>query len=159
MKELKKIMAGLEQTPNLLKEMLSEIPSALMKKHRIPGKWCIHEHAVHFAKVQEMMNERLKRFMTEEDMEIVPYVPGTSTPADELIKADLKTSLKEFSIDRETFVQTLKRLKPNDWSKEARHPQFTSYTPYIMIRHLFFHDNTHMYRIEELWLTREFKKK
>ncbi|MBF0634567.1 MAG: DinB family protein [Nitrospinae bacterium] len=159
MKELKKIIAGLEQTSSLLKEMLSEIPSTLMRKHRIPGKWCIHEHAVHFAKVQKMLNERLRRFMTEENMEIVPYVPGASTPVDELIKADLKTSLKEFSKDRKTFVKTLKRLKPKDWRKQAKHPEYTNYTPYIMIRHLLFHDNTHMYRIEELWLTRELKKK
>lgn len=159
MKGLKKIIAGLEQTPSLLEEMLSEIPSTLMKKHRIPGKWCIHEHAVHFAKVQKMLNERLKRFMTEENPEIVPYLPGVSTPADELIKADLKTSLKEFSRDRKTFIKTLKQLKPKDWRKQARHPQFTSYTPYIMLRHLLLHDNTHMYRIEELWLTRELKKK
>ena len=159
MKELKKVIAGLEQTPSLLKEMLSEIPSALMKKRRIPGKWCIHEHAVHFAKVQKMLNERLKRFMTEESVEIVPYVPGASTPADELIKADLKASLKEFSQDRKTFIRMLARLKPKDWRKQARHPQFTRYTPYIMIRHLLLHDYTHMYRIEELWLTKEFKKK
>lgn len=159
MKELKKIIGGLEQTPSLLKEMLSEIPSTLMKKHRIPGKWCIHEHAVHFAKVQKMLNERLRRFMTEENMEIVPYVPGASTPADELIKADLKTSLKEFSRDRKTFVKTLKRLKPKDWRKQAKHPEYILYTPYIMARHLLLHDNTHMYRIEELWLTRELKKK
>jgi len=159
MKELKKIIAGLEQSPGLLKEMLSEIPPALMKERRIPGKWCIHEHAVHFAKVQKMINERLKRFMTEENLEIVPYLPGTSTPVDELINANLKTALKEFSQDRKTFVKMLARLKPKDWRKQARHPQFTRYTPYIMARHLFLHDNTHMYRIEELWLTRELKRK
>ena len=159
MKELKKVIAGLERSPNLLKEMLSEIPAALMKERRIPGKWCIHEHAVHFAKVQKTLNARLKRFMTEENLEIVPYVPGVSTPADELINADLKTSLREFSRDRTNLVNMLKRLKPKDWRKQARHPEYILYTPYIMARHLLLHDNTHMYRIEELWLTRELKKK
>jgi hypothetical protein len=159
MKELKKIIVGLEQTPSLLKEMISEIPSALMKKRRIPGKWCIHEHAVHFSKVQKILNERLQLFMTEDSPKIVPYMPGTSTPADELIKADLKTSLKEFTKDRKTFIKTLKKLKPKDWRKQAKHPQFTNYTPYIMLRHLLLHDYTHMYRIEELWLTRKIEKK
>lgn len=159
MKELKKIVAGLEQTPSLLKEMISEIPSSLMKKRRIPGKWCIHEHAVHFAKVQKILNGRLQLFMAEDSPQIVPYVPGASTPVDELIKADLKTSLKEFTLDRKTFIKNLKRLKPKDWRKQARHPQFATYTPYIMVRHLLLHDYTHMYRIEELWLTRKIEKK
>lgn len=159
MKELKKILAGLERSPRLLKEMLSEIPEKLLKEHRISGKWCIHEHAVHLSKAQKMMNERLKRFIDEENPEFVPYVPGTSSPADELIAMDLKASLKDFAKDRKAFVTMLKKMKSKVWRRQAKHPEYTQYTPYIMARHLLLHDNTHMYRIEELWLTKDLGKK
>lgn len=39
-------------------------------------------------------------------------------------------------------------------SRSARHPEYTLYTPYVMLRHMMMHDYLHMYRIEELWLTR-----
>ena len=41
------------------------------------------------------------------------------------------------------------------WIKEAEHPEYHIYTPYIMLRHRLMHDHFHMYRIEELWLTNE----
>ena len=157
--EIKKILNGLERSPALLRELVAAVPPARLMEHRIAGKWCIHEHAVHLSKVQTMINERLRRFMTEAAPEFVPYVPGTSTPKDELMKLDLKKSLKKFASDRKKFVGMLRQLKRKDWQKKAKHPEFDEYTPYIMARHLLLHDNVHMYRIEELWLTKNLGKK
>lgn len=157
--EIKKILNGLERSPALLRELVAAVPDALLKEHRIVGKWCIHEHAVHLLPAQEMMNKRLRRFMTEAAPEFVPYFPGTSTPPDELMKLDLKESLKKFAAERKKFVGMLRQLGRKDWHKKAKHPEYTDYTPYIMARHLLLHDNVHMYRIEELWLTRELGKK
>ncbi len=157
--EIKKILNGLERSPALLREMVAAVPPARMMEHRIAGKWCIHEHAVHLSKVQPMINERLRRFMAEAAPVFVPYVPGTSTPPDELMKLGLKESLRKFTADRRKFVGMLRQLNRKDWHKKGKHPEFDLYTPYIMARHLLLHDNVHMYRIEELWLTRELKKK
>ena len=157
--EIKRILNGLERSPALLRELVAAVPAARMMEHRIAGKWCIHEHAVHLAKVQTMINERLRRFMTEAAPEFVPYVPGTSTPKDELMKLDLKESLKKFALERKKFVGMLRQLKRKDWQKKAKHPEFDEYTPYIMARHLVLHDAVHMYRIEELWLTKDLEKK
>ncbi|MBI5636692.1 MAG: DinB family protein [Nitrospinae bacterium] len=157
--EIKKVLNGLECSPALLRELVASVPAELLKEHRIAGKWCIHEHAVHLWKVQVMINGRLRRFMTEETPEFVPYFPGTSTPPDELLKLDLKESLKKFAAERKKFVGMLRQLAKKEWHKKAKHPEYDNYTPYIMARHLLLHDNVHMYRIEELWLTKELKKK
>ena len=157
--EIKKILNGLERTPALLRELVAGVPATRMMEHRIAGKWCIHEHAVHLLPVQEMLNKRLRRFMAEAAPEFVPYIPGTSTPPDELMKLDLKDSLKKFAAERKRFVGMLRQLNKKEWHKKAKHPEFAEYTPYIMARHVLLHDNVHMYRIEELWLTRELKKK
>lgn len=157
--EIKKILNGLERSPALLRDLMAAVPAARLKEHRIAGKWCIHEHAVHLAQVQVMINKRLDRFMTEKKPEFAAYVPGKSTPPDELMKLDLKESLKKFAVLRKQFVGMLRQLKKKEWHKKATHPEFDNYTPYLMARHLLLHDNVHMYRIEELWLMREPGKK
>ncbi len=157
--EIKKILNGLERSPALLRDLMAAVPAARLKEHRIAGKWCIHEHAVHLAQVQEMINKRLHRFMTEKTPEFAPYVPGKSTPPDELMKLGLKESLRKFAAERKKFTGMLRQLKKKEWRKKAKHPEYDNYTPYLMARHLLLHDNVHMYRIEELWLTRELGKK
>ena len=144
----------LEHAPEILKEMMAEVPAELMRAHRIPGKWCVHEHACHLAAGQPMLNERLRRFMQEEHPQFVPYNPENETPNDFLLKMDLNTALDDFEKLRKAFIRQLRDLKESDWRKEGHHPEFSRYTPFILMRHVMFHDHLHMYRIESLILMR-----
>ena len=44
---------------------------------------------------------------------------------------------------------------PADWEKTATHPEYEQYSLIILARHILMHDHWHMYRMEELWLTRD----
>jgi len=153
--EIKRIIESLENSPKILAEMLSKIPPKRLAERRIKGKWNIHEHAVHISRTQPMLNVRLERFMKEKSPAFVPYDPSKTKTPDELMKVDLKQALKDFAKERKRFIAMLKKLKPADWRNKARHPEYDEYTPYIMARHVLLHDNVHMYRIEELWLTKK----
>ncbi len=154
--EMEKIIDMLKNTPEILKGLVSEIPKGMLKLHRIPGKWCIHEHAVHIGAVQHMLIERLRRFMDEERPEFAAYIPGTTTDPDELKKMDMRDTLNEFEKTRKEFVGMLKNLTESQWQKEGDHTKYSAFTPYIMARHVLLHDHTHMFRIEELWLVKNF---
>ncbi|MBI5177825.1 MAG: DinB family protein [Nitrospinae bacterium] len=157
--EKNKILDGLRGSPAILRELIFSVPEGRRKERRIPGKWSAHEHACHMAKAQAMLNERARRFLTEEKPVFVPYFPGKTTDADELLRADLHQSLNTFEKLRVDFVNLLGQLKDADWQKRAEHPEYDNYTPYLMARHVLLHDFTHMYRIEELWLTRDLPHK
>lgn len=154
-----KIMAGLEMTPSILRGMMADVPPEILKARRIPGKWSAHEHACHLAKVDMLAKGRLERFMKEENPVFPAYLPGKTTPEDELMKMDLERSLDEFSKMRAEFVANLRSLKPSDWDKNGEHAMLAPFTLANMVRHLFLHDGVHMYRIEELFLTKELPKK
>ncbi|MDA1119365.1 MAG: hypothetical protein O2887_02525 [Bacteroidetes bacterium] len=49
----------------------------------------------------------------------------------------------------------MKSFENDLWSKTAVHPEFNKYSHYILLRHAMMHDHFHMYRIEELWLTKD----
>jgi len=150
------ILSVLEKAPVLLKDLIDSIPSDMLKIRRVEGKWCIHENACHIVNGQPMLTDRLKRFISEDAPVFKPYIPGTTTPPDELMHMDLKKMLAAFPRLRSEFVELYRNLTPVEWYKRAGHPQYTDYNPYIMARHVMLHDQTHMYRIEELWLQREF---
>jgi uncharacterized damage-inducible protein DinB len=148
-------LGTLEKAPAILKDLVESVPQEMLKERRTAGKWCIHEHACHIVNVQPMLTDRLKRFISEDRPEFRIYLPGKTTDPNELMEMDLDETLENFPRLRSEFVELYKTLNRNDWHRKAVHPQYSEYTPYIMARHVMLHDQTHMYRIEALWLARE----
>lgn len=154
MKDLNAIISGLEQSPVILRALVESIPSNLLKKERIPGKWSIHENACHLSRAEVMINNRFRKFVEVENPEFQPYLPG-STVKENLLALDLKSELSHFEALRKETTDLLKMFDNSIWRRKASHPQYADYDPRILARHTLMHDHFHMYRIEELWLTKD----
>jgi hypothetical protein len=152
--ELNHLIQNLRNGPVLLANLMARIPTALLKKHRSKGKWCIHSHACHIVDVQPMLIARLDRFVEEAEPNFIPYLPDHQDVEKALLKLDLEKQLKAFPELRALLIKKIKALPPGTWEKKASHPEYVEYTPGIMIRHIMLHDYLHMYRIEELWLSK-----
>ncbi|MCI5082993.1 MAG: DinB family protein [Saprospiraceae bacterium] len=141
------------QAPDLLEELMAQIPVSLHKQRRIPGKWSIHEHACHLADVHEMLIQRFERFQQEERPIFQPFLPGKSVPDGHLLDMDLAKAIAQFRLERSQLLQLLESFSAEDWATQATHPEYKQYSALILARHVVMHDHFHMYRIEELWLT------
>lgn len=137
----------------MLAELVAEAPPEALKKCRVPGKWSIHEHACHIVDVHPMLIERFALFRDEETPIIKPFIPGTTVPDTDLIERDLDAEIAKLPDLRLELIESVEALQDHDWTKKAKHPEYISYTPYILLRHILMHDHLHMYRIEELLLT------
>ena len=149
------IIRQLEQGPALLRDLLDNIPEEKSKLQRMPRRWTIHEHACHLADVESMMYDRLLTFKNADYPVFEPFLPGSNADDSHLIKADIPGSLEHYARMRKKTVELARSLTPEDWRKEASHPQYECYTAKILLRHMLMHDYFHMYRIEQIWLTRE----
>lgn len=128
-----KILIALEETPRILKELISEISPELYAKRIINGKWTIHENATHIAVTDKHgFQKRLELFKHEISPEVEPL------------------SRDDFFEVRQQTVDLAKSLNQDDWDKKAIHPEYKIYTPYIMLRHLLMHDHLHLYKIEDM---------
>ena len=145
----------LASTPDLLEDLLSEIPESLLKERRIEGKWSIHEHAVHLPEAQGMINERFRRFKEEQNPVFKPYLPGDTVSDDYLIDVELNIALEKFRKGRIEMITILKSYSSTEWKNEGSHPEYVKINPLLWVRHVMMHDHFHMYRIEELWLTND----
>lgn len=148
------LIDSLSKTPFLLRAMLSGIPNSKLKEPLKPGKWTIHEHVCHLSQAEKMIGERFEKFHDDPAPEFHPYLPGTTEPDDQLIKLDMQRELDVLESARSELVSRLQSFDPAVWSKKAVHDEYYDYDPLILLRHTLMHDHFHMYRIEELWLTK-----
>lgn len=155
MKDIEAIIQNLRNGPDLLEGLLRGIPAELLKAERKKGKWTIHAHACHLAVAQPVMLARLKTFIDDPAPVFKPYFPDREAGEEDLLGRDLRKEISLYREHRARFLEAVSSMDGSLWHKEARHPEYEIYTPYIMTRHIMMHDYLHMYRIEELWLTRD----
>ncbi len=155
MQDIPDLLDGLGRSGQILTEFVKTIPADKMNLRRGEGFWTIAEHVSHLAQVQPMLLERLQRFMVEDRPEFVPYVPGDGQAEERPPHMELNEALEAFAHQRKKQIALLEKANDTDWQKSASHPEYELYSLYILARHILMHDHWHMYRMEELWLTRD----
>jgi hypothetical protein len=149
------ILRGLEDSPAILAAMVREIPGDRLHVQRREGFWSLAEHVAHLAQVQPMLGERVRRILSEDNPEFVPFFPIPDENAKRPAVPPVADSLERFRTGREAMLTLLKQAGPEDWLRPARHPEYERYGLAILARHILMHDFWHMYRMEEIWLTTE----
>jgi len=155
MKDIPDLLEGLKRSAGILSAFVRTIPADALHRRRNRDCWTPAEHVSHLAQVQPMLLERLQRFRDEDHPVFVPYIPGEGeeepdTP--EVMAID--AALEQFSEYRDKQTDLLAAAGAATWEKTGSHPEFAYYSGYILARHILMHDHWHMYRMEELWLTR-----
>ena len=155
MKDIPDLMQGLESSVRILAEFVQSIPDDKMNLRRGGDFWTIAEHVSHLAQVQPMLLERLHRFIAEDRPEFVPYIPGDGEAETRPPQMTATEALDAFARYRAQQLALLEKADEGAWRKAAGHPEYELYTMHILVRHILMHDHWHMYRMEELWLTRD----
>ena len=155
MKDIVNIIDSLEHAIAILDAFASSIPEPALHRRRGDGFWTISEHVNHLAAVQPMLAGRIRRFLEETAPEFVPFIPADAPVESAPPELDMAAAAASFAEGRREQIRLLKKASPEDWANEGRHPEYDRYTLYILARHILMHDHWHMYRMEELWLTRD----
>ena len=156
MQDIPDLLDGLRRSINILSAFVTALPENKLNRRRGAGLWTVAEHASHLAQVQPMLLERLQRFLDEDLPEFVPYIPGDDEKEDgPPAEMAMKAALAEFAKSRQRQLALLEKADDAAWQKTAIHPEYDLYTLYILTRHILMHDHWHMYRMEQLWLTKD----
>lgn len=156
MRDIPDLLEGMRCSPGILSEFVKTIPENKLDLRRGPGFWTIAEHVSHLAVVQPMLLDRFNRFISDDHPEFVPYLPGKEPDApDTPARMDMSEALKQFLQYRNAQISLLEKASESIWQRQGKHPEYEQYSLYILVRHTLMHDYWHMYRIEELWLTKD----
>lgn len=154
MQDIPDVLEALRRSPKILSQFVITIPESKLDLRRGEGFWTVAEHVSHLAQVQPMLLQRVERFLNEEHPVFVPYLPGKDEP-DTPARMSLTAALDQFADFRTRQLQLLEGADDAAWKKTATHPEYEAYSLYILARHVLMHDHWHMYRMEELWLTKD----
>jgi hypothetical protein len=154
-KTITAILVALERSIAIFDDMLRSIPTESLDIKRGEGFWSLHEHATHLADVQPMGLERMRRILTEDEPEFVAFVPNQGEEAEKPPLPPVEAIIADFRTGRKQQLELLKKASPQDWKRTAVHPEYEQYGLFIFARHILMHDHWHMYRMEELWLTKD----
>lgn len=152
--QIVRLLDQLVRGPDLVIDLVNDVPSDRLKRRPIPSKWSAHEHACHLAAVQPLFMSRLDLMLREPGPVIRPYNPVDDDAEDALLAVDLAEAMRRYRCERAEMVARLGALKPAQWECSASHPEYNAYSIFIMFRHLALHDLYHAYRIEERLLER-----
>ncbi len=155
-RDIPDLLEGLKRSPRLLSEFVNAIPADRLDRRRGEGFWTVAEHASHLAQVQPMLLGRLKRFIAEAHPEFIPYIPGPDADEpDTPPRMAMTEAIAQFTDLRSQQLAVLEGADDDAWQKQGSHPEYEQYSLHILVRHMLMHDHWHMYRMEELWLTRD----
>ena len=143
------VLDQLARGPDLVRQVIYEMPSDLRKRRPEPGMWSAHEHAVHLPAVQPIMLRRLDDMLSRPNVHIKSYEPSRDEPDDALLKLDLDAEMDRFDRERAAMIERLKTLTPDEWAITTTHDEYSHYGVFIMFRHIALHDLHHAYKIEE----------
>jgi hypothetical protein len=152
------LLKGLARTPALLIDLVASIPEDKRHRRRGDGFWTVAEHVEHLAQVQPMLGERIRRFIEEPRPVFTPYFPPPveDTPPEPEARPDLDAALADFTAGRRGQIRMLEEITDDAvWQRCGEHPEYDDYSLPILVRHILMHDHWHMYRMEELWLTKD----
>src|SRR3970282_543795 len=117
MTSMEDLIQAWERAPVIVIPLVRQANPAILKRRPPSGKWSIHEHACHLAKVHALFFERLDLMLAKDNPPTKSYEPGRDNPEDALLHVSLEDALRRFKADRDRLVGTLRRLRPEDWTR------------------------------------------
>lgn len=140
--------------PDIAETYFENIPAEYLDKECNNDTWTIREHFYHILTVQEMLYQRIIKIRDEQNPVITPYFPENEKNVTKAFKS-LNEAFSYYREIRNKQISLIKSLSDDDFNKDAQHGEYIKYNIPIIINHIIFHEYWHLYRIEELWLTRE----
>lgn len=140
----------LRDTPAKIEALVKDLPQEALVR-RDEDSWSIQENAGHFLTTESLFLGRLDDY--ENDALVLRSARFENNPTDKanFNEKDLQWILDEFRARRETYINRLDALTPEDFEKAILHPRLNK--PMRLCDMLSFHaahDEHHLTRIAEL---------
>lgn len=149
--ELKKHLEAAEKSPKQIAAAVLGLPDGMLRYKPAPDKWCILEILGHLADMEIVLSYRIRQMLADEKPVIAPIDQDAwarNLGYMESLPAEL---VALYGLNRHASLQLLRRLKMEDLSKTAHHPEGKrEVTVAEMIERMGIHGANHLEQIERL---------
>jgi len=149
--ELKQNIDEAEKGPQRLAAAVSQLPVNTLRYTPIPGKWSILQILGHLADVEIVYSYRLRQMLADKNPVIAPIDQDDWAQSLGYLESSPAELVAQFGLNRHHNLRLLRRLKPADLSRGARHPELDRpMTVEDLVKRFVSHDANHLKQIEEL---------
>lgn len=149
--DLKKHLDEAEKGPKKLAAAVSGLPDKVLRYKPAPNKWCILEIVGHLADVEIIYAYRMRQMMADKKPVIAPVDQDDWARNLGYMQAAPAELVAQYGLNRHHNLRLLRRLKPEDLSRSAYHPeQQANVDLEDMVQRLAGHDTNHLEQIERL---------
>ena len=144
------LIERLKCTPSRLEALLKNISRQILTL-RDKQSWSIQENAGHLITVESLFMGRLDDYVKGVSTLRPADVTGKKTDEEKYNDQDIRTILAKFRNLRQSYIQSLEKLEPEDFAKSALHPRLNK--PMRLCDMLYFqveHDEHHLAKIKGL---------
>jgi uncharacterized damage-inducible protein DinB len=149
--ELKQHIEEAEKGPKRLAAAVSGLSDTTLRHTPAPGKWSILQILAHLADVELIYSYRLRQMLADENPVIAPIDQDNWAKNLGYLDTSPAELVAQYGLNRHHNLRLLRRLKPADLSKGARHPEMDRpMTVEDLVRRFVTHDANHLSQIEKL---------
>jgi hypothetical protein len=129
---------------------LDNFPAESLGAHPIPGKWSAREIVHHLGDSETTSAIRIRQLLTQDDPLIQGYDQDQFATRLRYNDRDMAPALEAFRYARETTMQLLPHLSPDDWQRAGTHTESGRYTLEDWLRIYAAHAHNHAAQISRL---------
>jgi len=149
--ELKQHIEAAEKGPKNLATAVSGLSDKVLRYKPAPGKWCILEIVAHLADAEIIYSYRMRQIIADKKPVIAPLDVDDWANNLGYFEAAPAELVAQYGLNRHHNLRLLRRLKPEDLSKSAHHPELKEpMTLEGMVKKFAAHDQNHLAQIERL---------
>jgi len=149
--ELRKHLDAAEKSPKQIAAAVSGLPDKILRFKPSPHKWCILEILAHLADVEVIYAYRIRQMLADKDPVIAPIDQDAWARNLGYLESSPAELVALYGLNRHANLQLLRRLKLEDLSKSAFHPEIKApVTVGEMVERMGGHGSNHLQQIERL---------
>jgi hypothetical protein len=134
--------------PSLLNDVISRLGPDVMSRSLAPGKWTVSQTLCHLADTELAFSFRWRQTLAEDRHVVQPFDQDRWAPHYASMAGE--DALRTFLALRQWNVILLDRLLPEEWDREAIHPELGEMTFRTLVEVMAGHDRNHLEQFEKI---------
>jgi len=121
--EFKSQLDAAEKSPKQIAAAVSGLSDTVLRYKPSPDKWCILEILAHLADMEYLYAYRIRQMLADKDPVIAPIDQDAWAKNLGYLESSVPELVALYGLNRHATLQLLRRIKPGDLDKSARHPE------------------------------------
>jgi hypothetical protein len=148
--EGKDFLAMQESAPTLLAQLIEGVAPRVLREKPAPGKWSIAEILAHLADDELVTYWRYRQMLENSGCPLPGFDQDEWARLGDYASRHAADALQFFQILRDSNLQLLRRLSPEQWQRNGIHAERGPISVQDLARHMAAHDMNHIEQIRKI---------